>query len=198
MFAPSVLSGCDAGQEAGERAGVVAAAVAEGGGIVLRQAAQDQQVFLEGTSGSRMDGKSKLGPFLRASRRHVRAVGDVDEGHALRERRAAVPAGRSGGGSHRLQPRKRDRRAQAAKTVRREMRAAPGHGSVPSGEPRRFLERLALHDLQDEPMEAVVVLRGIADDPVDRAVVIVFDAPTECEGEHLLGRGSGRNPCRVP
>ncbi len=54
------LEGMGAGQEAGQRPGVVAGPVAQGFRVMLGQARQDEQIVLEGASGWSVAGSVKL------------------------------------------------------------------------------------------------------------------------------------------
>ena len=118
MFAPSVLSGWTPVRKHDERPGVVAAAVAEGLGVVLGQAGQDQELVLERRERLERRRQREAGSlFLGRPVGHVHAVGDVEEGHPLGA--GAVPPGpggvarAAGRGRHRLEPGQGDGRAQA-------------------------------------------------------------------------------------
>ena len=133
MLAPSVLRGCVAGQEAGQRAGVVSAAVAEGERAVLRQSGQYEEIVLERPSASRVGEKANRAP-TSAGRpiRHVHPVGDVEERHALR-RPADRPGPRpTGDRDHGFQPGQGDRRAQASQDRASRKRICSGHHRISS------------------------------------------------------------------
>ncbi len=78
--------GMAAGEVGGRGAGVVAAAVAHAKGVFMREAGEDGEVGLVRREGREGGGKFVVrANFGRRPLRHVDAVGNIHERHALRE-----------------------------------------------------------------------------------------------------------------
>ena len=127
------LAGLGAGEEGRHRAGVVAAAVAVGAGLVGGEAGEHREVGLvrrEGREDRRQLGRQ--GAFgADAPAVHVHAVGDVQDRHAVRRGllRGRVAGGPGSLDAHRLEPRQGHDGAQSFED-RAAMEEVGGHGEV--------------------------------------------------------------------
>ena len=112
---PVRLHRMSTGEERGQRASMIAAAVAMWPGTIRREAGQDEHVFLHGSQRLHDRHQFKAGSLgLRRPVGHVDAVRHVQKGHPVGSRlhRRSIRRPRSQR-PHRLQPRQGDRGTQA-------------------------------------------------------------------------------------